>query len=228
MSKAIVLLSGGQDSTTCLFLSKMFFDDLQAVTFDYGQRHGREIDSARRIAALARVPLSIYDILALRQIAGGALTDPTQEIKEVGGLLENLPTTFVPGRNVHFLAVACSAAAKIGVHDIVSGVCQTDYSGYPDCRRAFIDSFEQMMCLALGGYVIRIHTPLMWLTKAESVRLAIRIPGCREALALTWTCYRGGATPCGDCPACKIRAKGFAEAGMSDPALLRGGDATAT
>ncbi len=131
-----------------------------------------------------------------------------------------LPRSFVPGRNLIFLTSAASIAASRGIRDVVAGVCQTDYSGYPDCRRDTIDAVERAVLLGNRGLTdeFRIHTPLMHLTKAETVRLAQRLPGGMEAVGKSWTCYEGGASSCGTCPACILRAKGFAEAGTCDPA----------
>lgn len=225
MSKAVVLLSGGQDSTTSLFWARMAFDEVVAASVFYGQRHVSELEAAREIAKLAGVPHAEIALGSLGDLGGSALVDMSKELAGQGGLADRempqgLPTSFVPGRNLLFLAMAGALAIKHSAKDIVTGVCQTDYSGYPDCRREFVDSMEQTLALAMPSSAgpFRVHTPLMYLTKAETVRLARRLPGCWDALACSVTCYQGLRPGCGDCPACVLRARGFAEAGEADPA----------
>lgn len=215
---AVVLLSGGQDSTICLYWARQRFEQLYALTFDYGQRHRIELDAARTIARMAGV--TEHRILPMSELAalgGSALLSDTP-IQEMGAR-GNLPNTFVPGRNLLFLTVAAAWAYQLECHDLVGGMCQTDYSGYPDCRRATLDALEQALRLGME-WDIRIHTPLMFLTKAQSVQLAMEV-GAMEALAYSHTCYEGRFPPCGVCPACKLRAKGFQEAGVEDPLLVR-------
>lgn len=220
--KAVVLLSGGQDSTTALYWAGMMFDRIYTVSFDYGQRHRIELEAAKRIALRYRglADHKVLSVPALGELAGGALTDKNVEIKSDGGR-GGLPNTFVPGRNIVFLALAAAWAYQLNIRDLVMGVCQTDYSGYPDCRREFVNSFRDTFSLA-ADYGIQIHTPLMYLTKAETVLLATRIPGCLDALKYSYTCYEGkaGVGPCHKCPACVLRARGFKEAGILDPAIL--------
>ncbi len=236
MSKAIVLLSGGQDSTTALYWALQNFDYVEAVSFDYGQRHGAELSAAMKIFDLVLDEGRIdrhwrLDIPALFELNDSALVrhragpEGASDVAASGGYGDReaaggLPTSFVPGRNLLMLSLAAARAVKSGIHSIVTGVCQTDYSGYPDCRREFIDSLERTLGLAMPSSCgpFRILTPLMHLTKAETVRLARRLPGCWKALALTVTCYEGKRPGCGACPACELRAKGFAEAGEVDPA----------
>ncbi len=227
MSKAIVLLSGGQDSTTCLFWARQNYDEVLAVSIFYGQRHKAELDAAKEIAALAGVKHRVLELPALRLLGDSALVDGGQELKAEGGrpdvaMPQGLPTSFVPGRNLLFLATAAAVAVKEGARDIVTGVCQTDFSGYPDCRREFIDALEKAITLAMPSSAgpLRILTPLMYLTKAETVRLALRMDRgrCWEALSFSVTCYYGKRPGCGTCPACELRAKGFAEADVLDPA----------
>lgn len=226
MSRAVILLSGGQDSTTALFWARMKFDEIVAVSFDYGQRHVSELKAAREIAKLAGVKEHVWvDAGFLGAFGGSALVDPARGIEASGGhadaaMPEGLPNTFVPGRNLFFFAAAAALAVKVGAKAIVSGVCQTDYSGYPDCRREFVDAMERAVTLAMPSSAgpIAIHTPLMELSKAESVQLARRLDGCWEALALTVTCYEGKRPGCGVCPACQLRRAGFAVAGETDPA----------
>ena len=223
MGKVIVLLSGGQDSTTCLYWAKAMFDEVEAITIAYGQRHAVEIDAAVRIAASAGVSHRVIDVPSIGGVGGSDLTKTGTAIRESGGFADRampqgLPTSFVPGRNAMFLTVAASFAVVRGVRDIVTGVCQTDYSGYPDCREEFVQAMASALTLAMpsGSGPLRIHTPLMHMTKAETVRMAMRLPGCWDALAHSVTCYNGSA--CGVCPACVLRAKGFADAGKDDPA----------
>jgi 7-cyano-7-deazaguanine synthase len=226
MSKAIVLLSGGQDSTTCLFWALTMFDDVRAVSLVYGQRHEAEVDAARQIAEVAEVEHDVVHLPVLGELSDSDLVRRGTAIHGEGGrpdvaMPHGLPTSFVPGRNALFLTVAAAYAVKHGARDIVTGVCQTDYSGYPDCRREFIDAQERALTLAMPSSAgpIRVHTPLMYLTKAETVALAKRLDGCWHALRYSLTCYNGATPGCGTCPACALRAKGFAEAGETDPAL---------
>ncbi|GBC90031.1 7-cyano-7-deazaguanine synthase [bacterium HR14] len=215
---AVVLLSGGQDSTTCLYWAKRHFEKVYALTFDYGQRHRIELDAARTVAQMAGVAHHlILRVCELEQLGGSALLSDIP-IQETGGR-GNLPNTFVPGRNLLFLVLAAAWAYQLECHHLVGGMCQTDYSGYPDCRRATIDALEQAIRLGME-WDITIHTPLMFLTKAESVKLAIEV-GALEALAYSHTCYEGRFPPCGQCPACRLRARGFEEAGIEDPLIVR-------
>jgi 7-cyano-7-deazaguanine synthase len=223
MSKAIVLLSGGQDSATSLYWARIHFDKVVALSIFYGQRHRVELDAAREIANLAAVSHRVLDASILASLSSSALVDSSRPLMASGGASDvaapqGLPSSFVPGRNALFLTLAAIVAVQEGAKDVVAGVCQTDYSGYPDCRHEFIDAQAKALTLAFPSSVgpLRIHTPLMWMTKAETVLLARRIPGCWEALAKTVTCYEGRPV-CGVCPACILRAKGFAEAGVADP-----------
>ena len=208
---ALVLFSGGQDSTTCLAWAMTKFDKVYAITIDYGQIHRIEIKSAKKIAQLTKTPLQIQKISLLKELTSNALTDPSIKIKAGKGL----PSTFVPGRNLIFLSVAAIHAIKLKVTDIVTGVCQTDYSGYPDCRDEFIKSLEKTLNLAME-VPFKIHTPLMWLTKAETVKLMLKLDKL-ELLKYSHTCYKGSRPACGKCPACKLRLKGFKEAQIKDP-----------
>lgn len=226
MAKAIVLLSGGQDSTTGLYWAKQNFDEVVAVSIFYGQRHKAELEAAAAIAAKAGVPQRVIEIPALGGLGNSALVDTSKPLTFEGGIPDaampqGLPSSFVPGRNALLLTLAGAVAVKEGAKDIVTGVCQTDYSGYPDCRREFIDAMEAMLAQAMpsSSGPFRIATPLMHMTKAETVRLAQRLPGCWEALAVSLTCYEGKRPGCGKCASCDLRAKGFAEAGLNDPAV---------
>jgi 7-cyano-7-deazaguanine synthase len=235
----LAVFSGGQDSTTCLHWALANFKSVEAVFFDYGQRHAAEMEAAKTIASRLSVALKVFRLDFFRELGGNALLDPTMAIAPIpdGG---GLPNTFVPGRNLIFLTYAASYAFTRGIRDLVTGVCQTDYSGYPDCRDATIGSLERALSLGLGWSEegvkpastlgaeaapeaasarekrFCIHTPLMFRTKAESVKWAAEL-GALESLAFSHTCYEGAFPPCGVCPACELRRKGFQEAGMDDP-----------
>lgn len=220
MTRAVVLFSGGQDSTTCLHLARDQYDAVRAVSIDYGQRHRAELDAARRIAERLSVPHEVLDVPALAQLGGNALVDPERVVAAREG---EVPTTFVPMRNVVMLSLAASRAvqwAELGYDGpavVVCGACETDFSGYPDCRRKTMDALEKALTLAVDGWV-KIVTPLMRLTKADTVRLARTLHGCWESIAETVTCYHGRRPGCGECPACVLRRNGFVEAGETDPA----------
>jgi 7-cyano-7-deazaguanine synthase len=207
--KAVVVFSGGQDSTTCLVWALKRFHHVEAVTFDYNQRHDKEIECAKRIAQRLGVPHHVLDLRLLNQLAPNALTRSDMEITAGGD--GELPSTFVDGRNMVFLTYAAILAKQIGAHHIVTGVCQTDFSGYPDCRDIFIKSLNVTLNLAMD-YEFVIETPLMWLTKKQTWALADEL-GCFDLVRdETLTCYNGilGAG-CGECPACKLRNRGLQE-----------------
>lgn len=223
MEKAIVLLSGGQDSTTALGWARQRFD-CTALSIFYGQRHAAELQAAAQIALVYGVPHVVEEMPALKHIGGSALVEGS-ELKGDGGYADveapkGLPTSFVPGRNLLFLAVAGALAVRQGAKVIVTGVCQTDYSGYPDCRQSFINAMERVLEEAMpsGCGPFTIHTPLMNLTKAETVKLALSLPAAWTALHHSITCYEGKRPGCGRCPACELRRKGFEQAGVEDPA----------
>ena len=218
-NKALVVLSGGQDSTTCLYwaLERFGAGNVSTLTFDYGQRHRIEIDCAKRIAEEARVPHAVLPIDSFAALGGDALTDDSIAVESEIDEETGLPNTFVPGRNLVFLTFAAAFAWQRHIGNLVTGVAQTDYSGYPDCRQETIRSLEDTLRLGMESD-IAIHTPLMHLSKKETVELA-RDVGALEAMALTHTCYKGQRPPCGVCPACVLRAKGFEEAGIEDPLL---------
>lgn len=223
---AVVLFSGGQDSTTCLYWAKERFGKIRAVSIRYGQRHASELKAASDVCSLAGVPHDILDCPALSQVADSDLVRSGTEIKSSGGYADSeavggLPSSFVPGRNVILLTLAVAVAVRHGFKDVVSGVCQTDYSGYPDCRRPFVDSLERTLSLGMPSSCgpVRIHAPLMYLTKAETVEMARGLEGCWEALGRTVTCYEGMRPGCGSCPSCELRRRGFEQAGYTDPAF---------
>lgn len=229
MTKAVVLLSGGQDSTTSLFLARMLYDEVHAVSVHYGQRHEAELDAARRVGQMAGVATHAFLDLGILAVLGGSALVDGGALTADGGHADaeapnGLPSSFVPARNVFLLTAAAAVAVKQGAKDVVTGVCQTDFSGYPDCRRSFVDALEVALTAGLPSSCgpLRIATPLMWMTKAETVHLARRLPGCWEALAWTVTCYEGARPGCGTCAACVLRARGFAEAGYPDPAQAPG------
>lgn len=214
--KALVLLSGGQDSTTCLAWALKRFDQVYAICFNYDQRHKIELKAAKKIAKLTSAPLKTVKIDLFKNLTKNALTDKTLAIKN--GSTSSLPSTFVDGRNLIFLSTAAIYAKNLGIHEIITGVCQTDYSGYPDCRDQFIKSLQKTLTLSMD-YTFKIHTPLMWLNKAETVKLMQKL-GHLDLLAHTHTCYEGKQPPCGKCPACLLRQKGFKEAKIKDPLTL--------
>lgn len=217
-NKALVVLSGGQDSTTCLYwaLDRFGRHNVSTVSFDYGQRHSIELECAARIAEQACVSNICLPIDTFAAMGGDALTDSEIDIdKNVSA--DSLPNTFVPGRNIIFLTFAAAFAYQRGIDNLVTGVAQTDYSGYPDCREDTIRALQQTLRAGMESAIV-IHTPLMHLSKKETVQLAVQL-GALPALALTHTCYEGERPPCGQCPACELRARGFAEAGIEDPLL---------
>jgi 7-cyano-7-deazaguanine synthase len=209
---AVVLHSGGQDSTTCLAWALKKFDKVYLISFDYGQRHKTEIRAAKIIARKLNLPHETLKLPILSQLTKNALTDTSIKVK--AGKKGSLPTTFVDGRNALFLTVAAIYAKQKGIPNIVTGVCQTDYSGYPDCRQDFIKSMQKTLSLAME-FPFKIHTPLMFLTKAQTVGLMEKLGGL-ELLKYTHTCYEGTKPACGKCPACKLRLKGFKEYGIDD------------
>jgi 7-cyano-7-deazaguanine synthase len=216
MDTALVLFSGGQDSTTCLFWAKKQFANVQALGFRYNQKHEVELKQAAIIAERAGVPFKIMGLEGMLQ--GSALTEHDKDVSAQHELNSNLPASFVPGRNAVFLAIALSYAYTQEITDVVGGMCQTDYSGYPDCRREFVDSLQATMSLALDKDV-RIHTPLMHLTKAETWKLAYDLGILEIVRDLSHTDYNGDRSTYNewgygklDNPASILRAKGYEEA----------------
>jgi 7-cyano-7-deazaguanine synthase len=212
MTTALVILSGGQDSTTALFWAKQQFDAVEAITFDYGQRHKIEIESAKIVAEIAGVAHKLVKVTALEQLTDNAMIN-NDEI--VINKITGLPTTFVPGRNLIFVTLAAGYAYGKGIKDLILGVSQVDYSGYPDCRRETIKSLEQTISLGMDTE-FKIHTPLIDIDKKGTVLMAKEL-GVLDVMKYTHTCYKGNQPPCGECPACNLRAKGFSEAGIIDP-----------
>jgi 7-cyano-7-deazaguanine synthase len=234
MTKAMVILSGGQDSTTTLFWAKTKFDEVHAVTFDYGQKHRIELASARKVAELAGV--ASHEVIEVPGILRGRspLVNPEQALetyenydsmdKIIGDRVE---LTFVPMRNLLFMVLAANRAICMDCRDLVTGVCQADNANYPDCRAVFVDTAAEAISEALGldkpgmGQPFLIHTPLMDLSKAQSVRFAQTLPGCMEALAYSHTAYNGEYPPTSKDHASVLRAHGFEEAGVPDPLVVR-------
>lgn len=194
------------------------FSKVESLIIDYGQRHQVEIEAAKKISTLAKVPYKILSTKLLSKIGDSALIgagNVSSRNKKTG-----LPASFVPGRNILFLTIAGAIAYREDIHNIIMGVCQTDYSGYPDCRAATISAMQATLSLGMD-WEFEIFTPMMFLSKKEEVILGNSFPGCMEALAFSHTCYEGQFPPCGKCPACKLRAKGFEEAGIPDPLIER-------
>lgn len=215
-------MSGGQDSTTCLFWAKQEYAGVSAVTFAYNQRHKIEIDSARTIAAMVGVE---HEVIDLGPIFAGLspLTNSSRKVEQYASaqtLPGGLEDTFVPGRNILFLSVAANRAYVLGCDDLVIGVSQEDFGGYPDCREDFIKGMETALAAGLDR-PIKIRAPLMSLTKKQTVELAVSLPGCLEALAHSTTCYNGTSPPCGKCHSCLLREAGFDQAGVKDPLIVR-------
>lgn len=213
--KALVLLSGGQDSTTCLYWAKLKFDEVYAIGFDYGQMHVEELNQARKIALDAGVDYRVLDVKNL--LASSSLTEKTDH-NEASKINNELPASFTSGRNILFLSIAGSFAAEKGINDIVTGVCQTDYSGYPDCRRITITAMENVLSLGYGAGDFRIHTPLMYLDKAETWKLANELGILNVIIEDTLTDYNGSKVKnkwgygVEDNPATILRAKGYYKA----------------
>lgn len=232
MSTAVVLLSGGQDSTTCLVWAlNQGHDRVHCLSVWYGQRHDRELEAARAVLEVARQHYPQAEITHEELRVGNVLnsTSPLVSGNQLGQYdhVDDLPggvePTFVPGRNVLFLTIAANRAAELRADTVVTGVCEEDYGGYADCRRDFIDAMEVALAQGFNGTEqwTRIDTPLMKLDKAATVQLAVELPGCMEALAYSHTCYAGEFPPCGKCHACHLRARGFELAGIPDPLVER-------
>ena len=229
MKKAVVLLSGGVDSATTFAIARAEGYETYALSFSYGQRHARELESARRVASALGAKQHLILALDLRAIGGSALTAdiPVPKGRSVEEIGRGIPVTYVPARNTIFLAHALAWAEVLGAADIFFGANIYDFSGYPDCRPEYIDAFERMANLATKAGVegrshFKIHTPLIRLTKAEIIK---RGHALGVDFGLTWSCYEpteeGGpgeaATACGRCDSCLLRKKGFADAGLTDP-----------
>ena len=227
--RAVVLLSGGLDSTTALAIAKAEHFELYALSFRYGQRHSIELESAQRVAAQLGVQKHVVADIDLRQWGGSALTDDIAVPKgrALDAMSHGVPITYVPARNTVFLSFALAWAEILGSQDIFIGVNALDYSGYPDCRPEYIEAYERMANLATkagveGSQRLKIHTPLINLTKAQIIAKGLELG---VDYALTSSCYDPGPAgePCGACDSCLLRAKGFEEAGTPDPLVRRFG-----
>jgi len=223
VKKSVILLSGGVDSATVGAIAKNQGFDLYALTFQYGQRHRREIEAAKRVAAHLKVKDHVIIEFDLRAIGGSALTDDIEVPKGRSALeiTRGIPSTYVPARNTIFLSFALALAERVDSGDIFFGANQLDYSGYPDCREEYVRAFENMANLATkgaveGGIQVTIHAPLIHMTKGEIIRRGSELG---IDYGLTWSCYdpRTDGRACGLCDSCKLRLKGFDEAGFPDP-----------
>ena len=206
--EALVVFSGGQDSTTCLFWAKKHFEKVYALSFLYGQKHEKEVELAREIARKAGVEFEVMDVSFIGHLGKNSLTDTSIHMDEEKPK-DSFPNTFVPGRNLFFLSIAAVYAREKGIHHMVTGVSQTDFSGYPDCRDSFIKSLNVTLNLAMEEQFV-IHTPLMWIDKAQTWALADELGVLDLVRNETLTCYNGiPGDGCGHCPACKLRREGL-------------------
>lgn len=219
VGKALVVLSGGQDSVTCLLWAvRAFPDGVAAVTFNYGQKHATEINCARSVCNSLGMDHYIVDMSYIGQVSESALLASNGgDVRNQHALNPDLPASFVPNRNAMMLAAAHALAQSKGFKHLVAGMCQTDYSGYPDCRADFITALEHALNLGAAKRVT-IHTPLMYLSKADTFELASRLNGLGFVVENSHTCYNGVRNHrhawgygCGECPACRLRAKGYNE-----------------
>lgn len=229
MTKALVVLSGGQDSVTCLYWALKNYTEVHAITFDYGQRHRREIDMAAKIAGMAGVDHTLVNVPPYLLRSASPLNNPSvplETYKDYASMEatigDRVELTFVPMRNALFLTLASNVAIAKGIRTLVTGVCQGDNANYPDCRESFVLAQQNTVNEALGITDFKIATPLMHLSKAQTVELANKLgQDCMDALAHSHTCYAGQYPPCGVCHSCMLRAHGFEEAGIPDPLIKR-------
>jgi len=219
--KAIVLLSGGLDSAVAIYLAKSKGYEVYALSFSYGQKHTKELECAKNLAKKVGAKEHKIVNLALNSWGGCSLTDDSMEVKTGDAERSDIPDTYVPARNMVFLSVAASYAEAVKAQDIFIGVSQVDYSGYVDCRQEFIEAMEKAINQGTELAVeqkkpIMIHAPFINMTKAEEIKMGIELG---LDFADTWTCYKGGEKPCGECDSCLLRLKAFEEAGMIDPLM---------
>lgn len=206
--EVLVVFSGGQDSTTCLYWAKKHFSKVHALTFLYGQKHSLEVEMARKLADKAGVDFHLMDVSFIGRLGSNSLTDTSVEMDKQKPE-DTFPNTFVPGRNLFFLSIAAVYAREHGINHLVTGVSQTDFSGYPDCRDSFIRSLNVTLNLAMDSQFV-IHTPLMWIDKAQTWALADRLGVLDMIRNETLTCYNGiPGDGCGHCPACTLRREGL-------------------
>jgi 7-cyano-7-deazaguanine synthase len=208
VKKAVILLSGGLDSTTTLYYAKKQGYNCFALIFDYGQRHKRELRSAVAVAKRANVPYQIIKISLPWK--GSSLLDKKMKVP-IRKSLKGIPSTYVPARNTVFLSFALSYAEAIGAKAIFIGANAVDFSGYPDCRPSFYKAFQKVIKEGTKKRKIKVLTPLINLTKAQIIKLGLKL---KAPLKLTWSCYKGGKKPCGVCDSCRLRQKGFAALGI--------------
>lgn len=224
--KAVVLLSGGLDSTVCMAVARSQGFEMYPISFNYQQRHQREVECARRVADFYAVEKHLIIDTNMAAIGGSALTDDSVGVPEGDVTRQDIPVTYVPARNLIFLSYALGYAEVIGADHIFIGVNALDYSGYPDCRPEFIELFQNLADYSTKASVadkrrIQIETPLIQLSKKQIVELGV---SQAAPLELTTSCYRGGEEACGSCDSCLLRLKGFAEAGLTDPIAYAGGE----
>lgn len=223
MQKAVILLSGGLDSSVALWLAKSQGYELHTLSFNYGQRHDRELKAASRLASLAGVKSHRVVSLNMNQWGGSSLTDKNMEVEDGNVDRTDIPVTYVPARNMVFLSIAASFAEAIEARDIFIGVSEVDYSGYVDCREEFIEAMQVAINKgtvmgAARNQPITLHAPFIHKTKTDEIKLGMEL---NVPFQETWSCYRGGDKPCGTCDSCLLRAKAFKEAGFEDPALKK-------
>lgn len=222
--KALVVFSGGQDSTTCLFAAMKEFgrDQVAAISIDYGQRHRRELDASEAIASAQSIPREVITLGAIMAGTSPLTNDgeKLEQYKDHASLPGGLEKTFVPARNLLFMVLAANRAYVAGCDTIVMGLSQEDYGGYPDCREGFIHAMEATLKEGLERDM-KFWTPLLHMTKADSVKYALTMPGCYAALGFSHTSYDGAYPPTGHDHATLLRAKGFEEAGLPDPLVAR-------
>lgn len=227
---ALVVLSGGQDSTTCLYWAKTIYDEVHAITINYGQRHALEIEAAIKIAQMAdiasheivEVPGILKSVSPLTSNSDLERYANYEEMDKIIG--DRVELTFVPMRNTFFFVLAMNRAVALNADALVTGICQADNANYPDCRESYRQEFELMANLSLGRHAddyIEVVAPLMYYSKAETVQLANKLPGCMEALAYSHTSYDGKYPPTDNNHANVLRAQGFLEANLPDPLVIR-------
>lgn len=219
--RAVLLLSGGLDSCTAGAIAKAEGYDLFALSFDYGQRHRRELVSARKVAKALGVKAHLTLKVPIGRLGGSALTDRSIAVPDApkkGSIGSTIPATYVPARNTIFLSFALGYAEVVGASAIVIGANALDYSGYPDCRPEYLQAFQHMADLAtkagVEGQSVKVLAPLLHMGKVDIVKAAL---ANRAPIRHTWSCYRGGTKACGTCESCALRLKGFAQAGAADP-----------
>ena len=219
MKKAVILLSGGLDSTTALYLAKSKEFELYAISFKYGQKHEKELEACKKVAEALKVKEHKIVELNIGSWGGSSLTDSSMAVPEHNTESKDIPSTYVPARNMIFLSVAASYAEAIGAQDIFIGVSQVDYSGYVDCREEFISAMQKAInkgtvCGAEENKPITINAPFMYMKKEDEIKLGLSLG---VDYSLTWSCYNGREKACGVCDSCKLRLAAFEKAGAKDP-----------